>query len=154
METNLDLSVDANREKYPPEKLMGRPLCMYTYSRMFSSCVIPGEECDEMRDYPNDAKHILVLRNNCIWALQVFDDNGEEIPLADILRQFELVREEATGLFDLERYPPVSVLTSENRTNWAKVGRHASLTCTTMSLIECLPPHKPGSQPHHGARRH
>uniref|UniRef100_H3HDE6 Choline/carnitine acyltransferase domain-containing protein n=1 Tax=Phytophthora ramorum TaxID=164328 RepID=H3HDE6_PHYRM len=111
-------------EKYPPEKMMGRPLCMYTYSRMFNTCVIPGEECDEMVSYPHDAKHILVLRNNCMWAVQVFDDKGEEIPLADILRQFELVRDEATGLFDLERYPPVSVLTSENRTNWAKARDH------------------------------
>ncbi|KAE8896919.1 Carnitine [Phytophthora fragariae] len=113
-------------EKYPPEKMMGRPLCMHTYSRMFNTCVIPGEECDEIVSYPHDAKHILVLRNNCMWAVQVFDDKGEEIPLADILRQFELVREEATGLFDLERYPPVSVLTSENRTNWAKARDHIS----------------------------
>jgi hypothetical protein len=36
----------------------------------------------------------------------------------------EMVREEATGLFDLERYPPVSVLTSENRTKWAKARNH------------------------------
>ncbi|RLN60697.1 hypothetical protein BBJ29_005983 [Phytophthora kernoviae] len=111
-------------EKYPPEKMMGRPLCMHTYSRMFNTCVIPGEECDEIVSYPHDAKHILVLRNNCMWAVQVFGDNGEDIPLADILRQFELVRDEATGLFDLERYPPVSVLTSENRTNWAKARDH------------------------------
>ncbi|CAH0481860.1 unnamed protein product [Peronospora belbahrii] len=107
-------------DNYPPEKMMGRPLCMFTYTRMFNTCVIPGEECDEMMSYPHDSKHILVLRNNCMWVVQVLDDQGEEISLADIVRQFELVRDEATGLFDLERYPPVSVLTSENRTNWAK----------------------------------
>ncbi|UIZ29418.1 hypothetical protein KXD40_003375 [Peronospora effusa] len=111
-------------EKYPPEKMMGRPLCMFTYSRMFNTCVIPGEECDEMVSYPHDSKHILVLRNNCMWVIQVINDKGEEIPLADVVRQFELVRDEATGLFDLERYPPVSVLTSENRTNWAKARDH------------------------------
>ncbi|TMW62458.1 hypothetical protein Poli38472_005076 [Pythium oligandrum] len=111
-------------ETYPPEKLMGSPLCMHTYSRMFNTCIIPGEECDEMKSYPHDAKHIIVLRNNCIWAVQVFDDKGEELPFADILRQMEIVREEATGLFDLERYPPVSVLTSDNRTNWAKARNH------------------------------
>ncbi|CEG38666.1 carnitine o-acetyltransferase [Plasmopara halstedii] len=111
-------------EKYPPEKMLGRPLCMYTYSRMFNTCVIPGEDCDEMVSYPHDAKHIIVLRNNCMWAVQVFTSAGDDVSLADILRQFELVREEATGLFDLERYPPVSVLTSENRTNWAKARAH------------------------------
>uniref|UniRef100_K3WLZ3 Choline/carnitine acyltransferase domain-containing protein n=1 Tax=Globisporangium ultimum (strain ATCC 200006 / CBS 805.95 / DAOM BR144) TaxID=431595 RepID=K3WLZ3_GLOUD len=114
-------------EKFPVEKMMGRPLCMHTYSRMFNTCIIPGEECDEFMNYPHDAKHIIALRNNCIWTIQVLDDNGNELPLADILRyyfQFEQVREEATGLFDLERYPPVSVLTSENRTNWAKAREH------------------------------
>uniref|UniRef100_A0AAV1UCS0 Choline/carnitine acyltransferase domain-containing protein n=1 Tax=Peronospora matthiolae TaxID=2874970 RepID=A0AAV1UCS0_9STRA len=111
-------------DKYPPETMMGRPLCMFTYTRMFNTCVVPGEECDEMVSYPPDAKHILVLRNNCMWAVQVMHDNGDDLPLADILRQFELVRDEATGLFDLERYPPVSVLTSENRTNWAKARDH------------------------------
>ncbi|KAJ0389820.1 hypothetical protein ATCC90586_011732 [Pythium insidiosum] len=59
-----------------------------------------------------------------MWALDVFDEKGEELPFADILRQMEIVREEATGLFDLERYPPVSVLTSENRTKWAKAREH------------------------------
>jgi hypothetical protein len=65
---------------------MGRPLCMHTYSRMFNTCVIPGEECDEIRTMPNDAKHILVLRNNSMWTVEVFDENGEELPFADILR--------------------------------------------------------------------
>lgn len=59
---------------------------MYTYSRMFNTCIIPGEECDEMAYYPHTSKHIIVLRNNCIWTVQVIDENDEEIPLADILR--------------------------------------------------------------------
>lgn len=65
---------------------MGRPLCMHTYSRMFNTCIIPGEECDELVSFPHDAKHIIVLRNNCIWTLQVLGDDGNELPLADILR--------------------------------------------------------------------
>ncbi|GLD99250.1 hypothetical protein PINS_up007968 [Pythium insidiosum] len=126
-------------ETYPPEKLMGRPLCMFTYSRMFNSCVIPGEECDEIRTYDNAAKHIIVLRNNNMWALDVFDEKGEELPFADILRQMEIVREEATGLFDLERYPPVSVLTSENRTKWAKAREHiAQLDETNRNSLELV----------------
>ena len=59
---------------------------MFTYSRMFNTCVIPGEECDEMVSYPHDSKHILVLRNNCMWVMQVINDKGEEIPLADVVR--------------------------------------------------------------------
>ncbi|TDH74039.1 hypothetical protein CCR75_009000 [Bremia lactucae] len=112
------------KEKYPPEKMMGQPLCMYSYTRMFNTCVIPGERCDKLVSYPHDAKHIIVLKNNCMWALQVLDADGSEISLANILRQFELVRDEATNLSDLDRYPPVSILTSENRTNWAKARDH------------------------------
>lgn len=66
--------------------MMGRPLCMHTYSRMFNTCIIPGEECDELVSYPHDSKYIIVLRNNCIWTVQVLDDAGNELPLADLLR--------------------------------------------------------------------
>ncbi|KAF0751426.1 hypothetical protein AaE_006377, partial [Aphanomyces astaci] len=60
------------------------------------------------------------LRNNCMWVLDVLDEQGNALSVPELVNAFEAVRAEATGLFDLERYPPVSVLTSENRTNWAK----------------------------------
>ncbi|OQR95058.1 choline/Carnitine O-acyltransferase [Achlya hypogyna] len=116
----LKYRTDILAEKIPVEKMMGKPLCMNQYTRLFNSCVIPDEDCDEIRVYDHTQKHIVVLRNNCIWAMDVMDDKGNTLPLAELVNQFEAIRAEATGLFDLERYPPVSVLTSENRTNWAK----------------------------------
>ncbi|ETV95542.1 hypothetical protein H310_10986 [Aphanomyces invadans] len=107
-------------ETIPPEKMMGRPLCMHQYTRFFNSCVIPGEDCDEIEVYEHNQRHIVILRNNCMWVLDVLDEQGNSLALPDLVNAFEAVRAEATGLFDLERYPPVSVLTSENRTNWAK----------------------------------
>ncbi|KAF0688250.1 Aste57867_20120 [Aphanomyces stellatus] len=107
-------------EAIPPEKMMGKPLCMYQYTRFFNSCVIPGEDVDEIQVYDHNQRHIVVLRNNCMWAIDVMDENGKTTPLPELVNQFEAIRAEATGIFDLERYPPVSVLTSENRTNWAK----------------------------------
>ncbi|CAK4663870.1 hypothetical protein AeMF1_011375 [Aphanomyces euteiches] len=111
-------------EAIPPEKMGGRPLCMYQYARFFNSCVIPGEECDEMEVYEHNQRHIVVMRNNCVWVMDVIDEKGNTLPLTELVNGFEAVRAEATGLFDMERYPPVSVLTSENRTNWAKARKY------------------------------
>lgn len=74
------------RESIPPEKLMGRPMCMFQFTRIFNSCVVPGEDMDELRSYPNTHKHIIVLRNNAMWSLQVLNDKGEMLPLAEILQ--------------------------------------------------------------------
>ncbi|RHZ08368.1 hypothetical protein DYB37_001292 [Aphanomyces astaci] len=100
--------------------MMGKPLCMFQYTRFFNSCVIPGEDCDEIQVYDHNQRHIVILRNNCMWVLDVLDEQGNALSVPELVNAFEAVRAEATGLFDLERYPPVSVLTSENRTNWAK----------------------------------
>jgi hypothetical protein len=53
---------------------------------MYNSCIIPGEEVDELVTYPNDSKYIIVLRNNNMWKLDVLDDKGEIIPLGDLVR--------------------------------------------------------------------
>ncbi len=36
-------------------------MCMHTYTRMLNSCIISGEEVNELVSYPNDSN---VLRNN------------------------------------------------------------------------------------------
>lgn len=53
--------------------------------------------------------------------------------------QFEAIREEATGIFDLERNPPVSVLTSENRTKWAQARKYImELDPLNKQHMECI----------------
>lgn len=107
-----------------PDTLAGRKLDMYQYARMFNCCRIPGEECDRMEVYPaagpSSAKHIVVLRNDRIVRMQVLDSETSAIlPFADLARGFERCIELSSNLFDLDRAPAVSVLTSEERHIWA-----------------------------------
>lgn len=105
----------------PVERLAGQPLSMHQYLRMFNSCVVPGEECDSIEVYPdNELRHILVLKNNLVYTLDVLDENGECYPVEILANAFEKIREESSAVFELERNSPVSILTSENRTNWWK----------------------------------
>lgn len=126
------------RETLPVETLAGQPLCMAQYERMYNSCRVPGEECDSIVTYSGDKRHIIVLRNNYILAVEVLDEAGAIKPISDIIRQLEDCIELSSSPFDLESHPPVSVLTSEDRTVWAKVRcevTQAGCTSTPAALL-------------------
>ena len=108
-------------ETLSPEIMAGQPLCMAQFERMYNSCRVPGEECDSIETYSNDKRHIVVLRNNFILSVEVIDADGTIKPISDILRMIEDCIELSSSPFDLVGHPPVSVLTSEDRTVWAKV---------------------------------
>lgn len=72
-------------ETLPAERMMGRPLSMHQFVRMFGSCRVPGEEMDEIVKHEG-ARHILVLRNNSLFAVDVLDERGEALPVAAIER--------------------------------------------------------------------
>ena len=69
------------REELESEELAGQPLSMWQYKRMFNSCVVPGEDCDQMVEYPDDElKHIIVMRNDLMYRVEVIDEHGEIYP--------------------------------------------------------------------------
>lgn len=78
-------------ETLEPETLAGRPLCMVQFSRMFNSCRVPGETCDSIVTYPHTHRHIAVLRNDRICALQVLDAAGHTLPTTDLILGFEAI---------------------------------------------------------------
>ena len=136
-------------ETLPAETLAGQPLCMAQYERMYNSCRVPGEECDSIVTYSSDKRHIVVLRNNYILAVEVLDEAGAIKPISDIIRQLEDCIELSSSPFDLESHPPVSVLTSEDRTVWAKVRCEVTQAgCNRLQPPSCPSPH--GAQ----ARQH
>lgn len=118
-------------ETLAPELLAGQPLCMAQYKRMFNSCRVPGTECDSIETYGADQRHIAVLRNNCILSVEVLDEGGRIKPISDIIQQLEDCIELSSSPFDLDVYPAVSVLTSEDRTVWAKVRLFEALNACT-----------------------
>lgn len=125
-------------EKLEPEKLAGRPLDMDQYSRMFNSCRVPGEECDSIETYAHDQRHIVVLRNNYVFAVDVLEADGSIRSDTDLLQSFEDCLRLSATPFELETQPPVSVLTSEDRGTWAKVSLVASMHAHTLSDADKL----------------
>lgn len=111
-------------ETLPPETLSGQPLCMYQYERMYNSCRVPGEECDTIQVYSKDKRHIVVLRNNRIMQVEVLDESGAIKSVSDIILQLDECIALSSNPFDLDVHPPVSVLTSQDRTVWAKARQH------------------------------
>ena len=69
-----------------PETMRGVPLCMNQYSRMFSTCRVPGEEVDNLEQYDNTSKHIAVLANNAIFLMDVVDDKRNPLPAGVLVR--------------------------------------------------------------------
>jgi carnitine O-acetyltransferase len=108
-------------ETLKPETLAGRPLCMDQYSRMFNSCRVPGEESDSIEVFPHDQKHIIVLRNNSLFKVDVVKDDGSTMDISDLLQAFEDCVRISSTPFDIDLKVPTSVLTSEERNVWAKV---------------------------------
>jgi len=125
-------------ETLEPEKLAGRPLCMDQFSRMFNSCRVPGEECDVIETYPHDARHIVVMRNNALFAVDVLAADGSTLPDSDLMQAFEDVLRLAATPFEVDAHPAVSVLTSEERHTWAKV-RDARTPFTKLRQHRPLP---------------
>lgn len=110
-------------ETLKPEAMFGTvPLCMHQYARFFSSCRIPGVQKDiRMNFCSEEAKHIIVIRKNQFYWFDVYYEDGSILSATDLKRQLEKIIE----LSDQSSHfhPPVGVLTTENRTTWAKVRR-------------------------------
>jgi hypothetical protein len=112
-------------ETMEPETLAGNPLCMNQYSRMFNTCRVPHEGMDELYRFEHSrSKHVVVLRNNAIYALDVLDRDGAILPLGDIWEGFDWILRDSSAMFELTKHPAVSVLTSENRDTWAAEREH------------------------------
>lgn len=107
-------------ETLEPEVMAKQTLCMYQYSRAFNSCRVPGVDADEIVTYPHTMKHIVVLIHDEIYVMDVLDSEGAILSHADLVLGFNLIREAGARTFIRDTDTALSVLTSENRTSWAK----------------------------------
>lgn len=104
-----------------PNRVQGTvPLCMWQYSRIFGTVRIPGEEIDQLQTN-SKSKHIVVICKDRFFRVNLYDSDGP-LSATDIQTQFVRILE-ATKDIDLTKddEPKVAVLTSENRTTWAKL---------------------------------
>ena len=104
--------------KYPVEKLRGAPLDMHQFTRVFGMTRIPKDGCDELQQ-TSDARHIVVMRRGAIYKMVIYDDDGYPLPLSTLQAQLETIMEMSRTIFESEDEPPISVLTSMERDEWA-----------------------------------
>jgi carnitine O-acetyltransferase len=104
-----------DREQLEPDLEGDAPRCMSEYPRLLASTRIPGPDRDRLELRP-ESRHIVVARNERLYALDVLDENRRPYAVADLeLALGRVVADSSTpGL-------PVGILTTDRRRVWAHV---------------------------------
>uniref|UniRef100_A0A672GXD7 Choline O-acetyltransferase n=1 Tax=Salarias fasciatus TaxID=181472 RepID=A0A672GXD7_SALFA len=102
-------------------QLAGTPLCMEQYYRLFTSYRLPGPERDTLVAQESsvmpEPEHIIVACKNQFFVLDVVI-NFRRLNERDLLTQLEKIVKMADS--EEERLPPIGLLTSDGRTQWAE----------------------------------
>nr|XP_046258920.1 choline O-acetyltransferase isoform X2 [Scatophagus argus] len=128
---------------YARGQLAGTPLCMEQYYRLFTSYRLPGPERDTLVAQESsvmpEPEHIIVACKNQFFVLDVVI-NFRRLNERDLLTQLDKIVRMADG--EEEQLPPIGLLTSDGRTEWAKsrsVLMRESTNRDSLDMIErCL----------------
>ncbi|MBN3272662.1 CLAT acetyltransferase, partial [Polyodon spathula] len=106
---------------YARGQLAGTPLCMEQYYRLFSSYRLPGHKKDTLVAQKNsimpEPEHIIIACKNQFFVLDVVI-NFRRLSERDLFTQLEKILKMAEN--EEERLPPIGLLTSNGRTEWAE----------------------------------
>ncbi|KAG5855467.1 hypothetical protein ANANG_G00049350 [Anguilla anguilla] len=107
--------------EYARGQLAGTPLCMEQYYRLFSSYRLPGPKKDTLVAQKSsvmpEPEHIIVACKNQFFVLDVVI-NFRRLNERDLFTQLEKIVKMAANAE--ERLPPIGLLTSDGRTQWAE----------------------------------
>lgn len=108
-------------ETLRPDRLFGTlPICMCQYRRLFSTSRVPGIPKDSLVTYSQkESRHAVVIRKKQFFWFDVYHDDGSCLSRAELQRQLQQVVELTNDSDNFD--PPVGVLTTENRSTWAKL---------------------------------
>ncbi|KAK2824335.1 hypothetical protein Q5P01_021510 [Channa striata] len=128
---------------YARGQLAGTPLCMEQYYRLFTSYRLPGPERDTLVAQKStvmpEPEHIIVACRNQFFVLDVVI-NFRRLNERDLLTQLEKIVKMADSAE--EQLPPIGLLTSDGRTEWAEsrsVLMRESTNRDSLDMIErCL----------------
>ncbi|XP_076016398.1 choline O-acetyltransferase [Genypterus blacodes] len=128
---------------YARGQLAGTPLCMEQYYRLFTSFRLPGPERDTLVAQEScvmpEPEHIIVACKNQFFVLDVVI-NFRRLNERDLLTQLDKIVKMANS--EEERLPPIGLLTSDGRTEWAESRRvlmRESTNRDSLDMIErCL----------------
>uniref|UniRef100_A0A8C2AQD0 Choline O-acetyltransferase n=1 Tax=Cyprinus carpio TaxID=7962 RepID=A0A8C2AQD0_CYPCA len=106
---------------YARGQLAGTPLCMDQYNKVFTSYRLPGAKMDTLVAQKStvmpEPEHIIVACKNQFFVLDVVI-NFRRLNEKDLYTQLERIRKMAD--IEEERLPPIGLLTSDDRTQWAE----------------------------------
>ncbi|KAH9980189.1 acyltransferase ChoActase/COT/CPT [Lactifluus volemus] len=110
-----------------PEKVRGAPLCMDSYKWLFHASRYPTIPSDTAHKFdPTTHNHIVFIRNNRFFEVQLARPDGTELSAADL----EVAIADVIHRADTHKGLAFGALTSENRDTW---------THTRRRLIEASP---------------
>ncbi|XP_051503513.1 choline O-acetyltransferase-like isoform X1 [Myxocyprinus asiaticus] len=99
----------------------GAPLCMEQYNKVFTSYRLPGSKTDTLVAQKStvmpEPEHIIVACKNQFFVLDVVI-NFRRLNEKDLYTQLERIRKMSDS--EEERLPPIGLLTSDGRTEWAE----------------------------------
>ncbi|XP_026039841.1 peroxisomal carnitine O-octanoyltransferase-like isoform X3 [Astatotilapia calliptera] len=113
-------------ERLAPQKAGKTPLDMDQFRMLFCTCKVPGVKKDTIRNYFKTERegpcpsHLVVMCRGRIFTFDALCD-GEILTPPEILRQLSYVKERCDSEPEGDG---VAVLTSEERTRWAKAREH------------------------------
>jgi len=104
---------------FPIEKIRGNPLDMNQFTRVFGMTRVPAEGSDNLVQ-ASDSKHVVVLRKNAMYSMPLYRRSGEPLSLGELQAQIAAVLNlDAVNILEEVDDPPISLLTSLNRDEWA-----------------------------------
>ncbi|KAM9727498.1 choline O-acetyltransferase isoform 2-T2 [Menidia menidia] len=125
--------------EYARGQLAGTPLCMEQYYRLFTSYRLPGPERDTLVAQESsvmpEPEHIIVACKNQFFVLDVVI-NFRRLNEGDLLMQLEKIVKMANS--EEERLPPVGLLTSDGRTEWAESRRELMRESTNRDSLDMI----------------
>ncbi|NWZ75540.1 CLAT acetyltransferase, partial [Poecile atricapillus] len=102
-------------------QLSGHPLCMKQYYGLFSSYRLPGHTKDTLvaqkSNVMPEPEHIIVACNNQFFVLDVVI-NFRRLSEGDLFTQLQKIAKMAEN--EEEMLPPIGLLTTDGRTEWAE----------------------------------
>ena len=118
-----------DREEIPPVLVGGvQPLCMYQYTRMFSTCRIPHREEDTLEHWDAaDSRHVAVLYDGVYYKVNVYRKRSNkvlspfeiQVLLQNMIQRHETMK--SKGDRRLLNAVHLSALTTLDRGKWAEL---------------------------------
>lgn len=116
----LDWKEKLEREELEVEMVGKKPLCMNQYTNIFSVTRIPREGVDELvKTPPEKSTHAIVLYQQQIFTFPLYH-KGRRLNSHEIQSQFHTLIH-LTSLPHFEKQEDVAILTSGERSEWARV---------------------------------